>query len=89
MKLILFREGEALKHPITGKVLHTKTEIVAEARIDAVYDEVSRSCWRLTVATTPMYVFRFAPRSHLAMMNRHALSRVFVVVVDWWRWHGN
>ncbi|MDH3598798.1 MAG: hypothetical protein OEU26_04055 [Candidatus Tectomicrobia bacterium] len=43
MKLVIFRDGEEIKHPITGKVLHTETEIVAEAKIDGVFDDVSRA----------------------------------------------
>ncbi len=43
MKLVIFRNGEEIKHPITGKVLHTETEIVAEAKIDGVFDDVSRA----------------------------------------------
>jgi hypothetical protein len=43
MKLVIFRDGEEIKHPITGKVLHTETEIVAEAKIDGVFDDASRA----------------------------------------------
>ena len=43
MKLVIFRDGEEIKHPITGKVLHTETDIVAEAKIDGVFDDVSRA----------------------------------------------
>lgn len=43
MKLVLFRDGEVIKHPITGKVLHTETEILTEAWVDAVFDDVSRA----------------------------------------------
>ncbi len=43
MKLVIFRDGEEIKHPIPGKVLHTETEIVAEAKVDSVFDDVSRA----------------------------------------------
>ena len=42
MKLIIFREGEAIKHPITGQVLGAPTEIVGEARVDTVLDDFSQ-----------------------------------------------
>ncbi len=43
MKLVIFRDGEEIKHPITGKVLHTETELVGEAKVDSVFDDVSRA----------------------------------------------
>jgi TolB-like protein len=39
MKLILFREGEVLKHPLTGRDLGPRTESLGEARVDVVEEE--------------------------------------------------
>jgi tetratricopeptide (TPR) repeat protein len=43
MKLYIFREGKALKHPVTGKILGAPTTSLGEARITAVYDEFSQA----------------------------------------------
>jgi hypothetical protein len=43
MKLILFREGEALTHPLTGKVLGAPTETLGEARVEVVLEELSQA----------------------------------------------
>ena len=42
MKLIVFREGEAIKHPITGLVLGAPTEVLGEAKVEAVFDDLSQ-----------------------------------------------
>jgi Curli production assembly/transport component CsgG. len=41
MKIIIFREGESLLHPITGKHLGCDTLELAEARIESVLDNFS------------------------------------------------
>jgi Curli production assembly/transport component CsgG/Glucodextranase, domain B len=43
MKLMLFREGEVLKHPLTGKVLGAPTETLGEARVEVVFEELSQA----------------------------------------------
>jgi len=43
MKLILFREGEVLKHPDTGRVLGADTETLGEARIEEVSEDLSQA----------------------------------------------
>jgi Curli production assembly/transport component CsgG/Glucodextranase, domain B len=43
MKLMLFREGEVIKHPETGKVLGADTETLGEARVEVVFDELSQA----------------------------------------------
>jgi hypothetical protein len=43
MKLILFRTGEEFKHPDTGRILGRPQEILAEARIDEVFEDFSRA----------------------------------------------
>ena len=42
MKLIIFREGEAIIHPITGQVLGAPTEVLGEAKVEAVFDNLSQ-----------------------------------------------
>jgi len=41
MKCILYREGEEIKHPITGESLGRKTEELGEIRLIDVFDEYS------------------------------------------------
>ena len=43
MKLILFREGEVIKHPDTGRVLGADTETLGEARVEEVSEDVLAS----------------------------------------------
>jgi hypothetical protein len=43
MRLMLFREGEVLKHPLTGKVLGAPTETLGEARVEMVFEELSQA----------------------------------------------
>jgi Curli production assembly/transport component CsgG/Glucodextranase, domain B len=43
MKLMLFREGEVIKHPETGKVLGADTEPLGEARVEVVFEELSQA----------------------------------------------
>jgi hypothetical protein len=43
MKLILFREGEVLKHPDTGRVLGADTETLGEARVEEVSEDLSQA----------------------------------------------
>jgi hypothetical protein len=43
MKTILFRAGEELIHPITGKTLGHSTETLGEARVEVVADESSQA----------------------------------------------
>jgi Curli production assembly/transport component CsgG/Glucodextranase, domain B len=43
MKLILFREGEVLKHPLTGRDLGPRTETLGEARVEVVLEEHSQA----------------------------------------------
>ena len=42
MKLIVFRDGEPIKHPLTGKLLGAPTQILAEAEVEAVFDDFSQ-----------------------------------------------
>lgn len=42
MKLIVFREGEPIKHPVTGKVLGAQTEILGEVEITSVDTDFSQ-----------------------------------------------
>jgi tetratricopeptide (TPR) repeat protein len=46
MKLIVFRTGAMLIHPITGKPLGTPTEILGEVTVEAVFDELSQGVLR-------------------------------------------
>jgi TolB-like protein len=46
MKLIIFREGEAIKHPITGQLLGAPTEVLGEARVDTVFDDLAQGTLR-------------------------------------------
>lgn len=46
MKVLVFREGEALKHPVTGQVLGAPTDILGEAKVDAVFDDLSQGTLR-------------------------------------------
>jgi hypothetical protein len=41
MKVIIFREGEPLLHPVTGKHLGCDILELAEARIESVFDDFS------------------------------------------------
>jgi hypothetical protein len=43
MKLLLFREGEPFKHPLTGKPLGTSTQTLGEARVEAVLEDFSQA----------------------------------------------
>jgi len=43
LKLLLFRAGEAVKHPDTGKILGAPTETQSEARIEVVLEEISQA----------------------------------------------
>lgn len=43
MKAILFRDGPALLHPLTGKPLGNPAAVLGEARIEAVYEEFSQA----------------------------------------------
>jgi hypothetical protein len=43
MKAILFRDGAVITHPITGKPLGSPTELLGEARIDAVFEDFSQA----------------------------------------------
>jgi hypothetical protein len=42
MKLIVFREGEAITHPTTGQVHGAPIEILGEAKVEAVFDDLSQ-----------------------------------------------
>jgi hypothetical protein len=42
MKLVVFREGEAIKHPMTGQLLGAPTEVLGEAKVEAVFDDLSQ-----------------------------------------------
>jgi len=42
MKLLVFREGEAIRHPITGKLLGAPTEILGEVEIESALDDFSQ-----------------------------------------------
>ena len=39
MGVMLFRDGEVLKHPVTGKVLGSEPVELGEAKIEKVYEE--------------------------------------------------
>ena len=43
MKLIVYRDGEAVQHPRSGKMLHKPDTILGEARIIAVSPELSKA----------------------------------------------
>ncbi len=43
MGLILFREGEAIAHPVTGRVLGPEPKKIGEAKVEDVYKEFSRA----------------------------------------------
>jgi hypothetical protein len=42
-RLIVYREGEPVRHPVTGKSLGCETEIVGYARITQVMDQMSKA----------------------------------------------
>ena len=42
MKLVVFREGEAITHPISGQLLGAPTEVLGEAKVEAVFDDLSQ-----------------------------------------------
>ena len=41
MKFIVFRQGEPVVHPITGKVLGSETEELGVATVVSVFDDMS------------------------------------------------
>jgi hypothetical protein len=41
MKCIVYRKGEEIRHPVTGKVMGTKTEILCEGLIDELQPQMS------------------------------------------------
>ncbi|MDY6864286.1 MAG: FlgO family outer membrane protein [Thermodesulfobacteriota bacterium] len=41
MKFIAYREGEVIKHPITGKILGADTEVLGEIRLEKVFEDFS------------------------------------------------
>jgi TolB-like protein len=43
MGLIIFREGEQLRHPVTGRTLGIEPVELGEARVEAVYEDYSRA----------------------------------------------
>ncbi len=43
MKLIVFREGKTLKHPITGKMMRRPGKTIGEARVMSVADDISEA----------------------------------------------
>jgi hypothetical protein len=51
MKLIVFRAGEMITHPITGKPLGSPTEMLGEVTVETVFDELSQGMLR--AARTP------------------------------------
>jgi hypothetical protein len=42
MKLVIYREGEPIKDPITGQVLGAPTEVLGEAKVEDVFDNLSQ-----------------------------------------------
>ena len=42
MKFIIYREGEKIVHPVTGKVLGSDPEILGEATVVQVFDDLSK-----------------------------------------------
>ena len=46
MKLIVFRVGEMITHPLTGKPLGTPTETLGEVTVEAVFDELAQGILR-------------------------------------------
>ena len=46
MKLTLFRQGEEIKHPVSGKSLGAPTEILGEIKVQAVFDDLSQGVLR-------------------------------------------
>jgi hypothetical protein len=60
MKLLVFRDGEALTQPQTGKPLGNPAEILGEATVEAVFEELSRGVLRAT--TNPGDI---KPRDHV------------------------
>lgn len=45
-KVLIFREGEAIKHPVTGKLLGAPTEILGEVVVDTVAEDFSQGTLR-------------------------------------------
>jgi hypothetical protein len=43
MKLIVFREGKTISHPITGRLLQTPSERLGEARVTSVFKDLSEA----------------------------------------------
>jgi hypothetical protein len=43
MRLIIFREGKEVKHPVTGRMLRPPAKVIGEARITAVSDDLSEA----------------------------------------------
>ena len=43
MKVILYKEGEKIIHPLTGKVLGSDTQILGEAVINQAEDDFSKA----------------------------------------------
>jgi TolB-like protein len=52
MGIILFREGEEVIHPATGKHLGTEPDTLGEAKVEDVYDEFSKASIRKGKAST-------------------------------------
>lgn len=46
MKLLVFREGEGIKHPVTGQLLGAPTEVVGEVKVEAVFDDLAQGALR-------------------------------------------
>lgn len=46
MRIIVFREGKVINHPVTGKALGSEPVEIGEAKIENVYDEFSRATIR-------------------------------------------
>jgi hypothetical protein len=43
MRLIIFREGDERRHPVTGRMLRKPAKVIGEARITALSDDSSEA----------------------------------------------
>jgi hypothetical protein len=42
MKLVIYRDGEPIKDPSTGQILGAPTEVLGEAKVEDVFDNLSQ-----------------------------------------------
>jgi hypothetical protein len=51
MKLLVFRTGEAITHPLTGQVLDVPIDILGEITIEAIFDDFAQGVLRQSVGS--------------------------------------